>query len=191
MILKLSGACYAIRSMVPISDITTLKSIYFAYFHSIIKYGIIFWGNSSYSIKIFTLQKIIIRILADAQPRTSCRSLLKKLQILPVPCQYIQSIRNFVINNQEAFQTNSAIHNINTRNKHHLHRPNANLSCFKKSAYYAGIRIFKRLPLSLSVLMNDKAKFKKAVKKYLNTHSFYSVDDIMCTENNTVVYYVL
>ena len=40
----------------------------------------------------------------------------------------------------------------------------------------------------LSVLMNDKAKFKKAVQKYLNTHSFYSVDEfLMCTENNTVV----
>jgi hypothetical protein len=174
--------------MVPISDITTLKSIYFAYFHSTIKYGIIFWGNSSYSIKIFILQKKIIRILADAQPRTSCRSLFKKLQILPIPCQYIQSILNFVVNNQETFQTNLEIYNINTRNKHHLHRPNANLSCFQKSAYYAGIRIFTRLPLCLSVLMNDKAKFKKAVQKYLNTHFFYSVDEfLMCTENNTVV----
>jgi hypothetical protein len=86
---KLSGVCYAVRSMVPISDITTLKSIYFAYFHSIIKYGIIFWGNSSYSTKIFILQKNIIRILADAQPTTSCRSLFKKLQILPIQCQYI------------------------------------------------------------------------------------------------------
>jgi hypothetical protein len=119
---------------------------------------------------------------------TSCRSLFKKLQILPIPCQYIQSILNFVVNNHETFQTNLEIHNINTRNKHHLHRPNANLSCFQKSAHYAGIRIFNRLPLCLSVLTNDKAKFKKAVQKYLNTHSFYSVDEfLMCTENNTVV----
>jgi hypothetical protein len=58
----------------------------------------------------------------------------------------------------------------------------------KKSAYYAGIRIFNRLPLCLPDLMNDKAKLKKAVQKYLNTHSFYSVDEfLMCTENNTVV----
>jgi hypothetical protein len=92
----------------------------------------LFWGNSSYSIKIFILQKTIIRILADAQPRTSCRSLFKKLQSLSIPCQYIQSILNFVVNNQETFQTNLEIHNINTRNKHHLHRSNANLSCFQK-----------------------------------------------------------
>jgi hypothetical protein len=52
MIPKLSEACYAVRSMFHISNINTLKSIYFAYFHSIIQYGIIFWGNSSKSRKI-------------------------------------------------------------------------------------------------------------------------------------------
>jgi hypothetical protein len=41
------------------------------------KYGIIVWGNSSNSRKIFTLQKKIIRTMAAAQPRTACRSLFK------------------------------------------------------------------------------------------------------------------
>jgi hypothetical protein len=96
--------------------------------------------------------------------------------------------KSFCKRRELIYMENVDIHNINTRNKHHLHRPNANLSCFQKSAYCAGIRIFNRLPLCLSVLMNDKVKFKKAVQKYLNTHSFYSVDEfLMCTENNTVV----
>ena len=50
--------------MVIISKIDTLKSIYYAYFHSVVKYGVIFWGKSLYSGKIFTLQKKIIRIVA-------------------------------------------------------------------------------------------------------------------------------
>jgi hypothetical protein len=75
MIPKLSAACYAIRSMVHISNINTLKSIYCACFHSAIKYGIIFWGNSSNGGKIFALQKKMIRIMTVAQPRTSCSSL--------------------------------------------------------------------------------------------------------------------
>ena len=37
MIPRLSGACYAVRS---ISNINTHKPVYFAYFHSIIKDGI-------------------------------------------------------------------------------------------------------------------------------------------------------
>jgi len=52
MIPAWSGACHALRSIVHVSNISTLKSIYYAYFHSIIKYGIIFWGNSSNSGKI-------------------------------------------------------------------------------------------------------------------------------------------
>jgi len=47
MIPKLSRACYALRSVSHVSSTDTLKSIYFAYFHSIMKYGIVFWGNSS------------------------------------------------------------------------------------------------------------------------------------------------
>ena len=38
MIPKLSGACYSVRSIVQISNIIILKSIYYAYFNSIIKY---------------------------------------------------------------------------------------------------------------------------------------------------------
>ena len=59
----------------------TLRSIYFAYFHSIASYGTILWGNSSYSRKIFTWQEKIIRIMMGAHHRTSCRKLFKKLDI--------------------------------------------------------------------------------------------------------------
>jgi hypothetical protein len=104
MIPKLSQAYFAIRSMFHIGNISTLKSIYFAYFHSIIQYGIIFGGNSSNSRKIFTLQKKIIRIMVGAHPRTQCRNIFKKLEILPVTCQYIFSLMNFFVNNQENFQ---------------------------------------------------------------------------------------
>lgn len=46
-----------------------------------------------------------------------------------------------------------------------------------KCVFYAGIRILNSLPHSLSSLMNDKANFKVELKKYLNTNSFYSVNE--------------
>jgi len=181
---KLSAACYTVRQMYHICNNDTLRSIYFAYFHSIASYGIIFWGSSSHSKRIFTLQKRIIRIMADAHPRTSCRRLFKKLEILTVPSQYICSLMSFFVGNQEKFQTNSSVHNINTRNKHHLHRPVANLFCFQKGVSYSGIRIFNSLPRSITNLKNDKTQFKVALKKSLNTHSFYSVDEFFtCTDD--------
>ena len=119
--------------------------------------------------------------MAAAQPRTSSKSLFKESKNLPVPCQYILSLMNFIINNQESFQTNSPIHNINTQNKHHLRRPNVKLLCFKKCTFYAGIKIFNYLPCSLKILKTGKTKLKVALKKYLYEHSFYPVDEFfMC-----------
>ena len=117
--------------------------MYYAYFHSIIKYGIIFSGNSSSSGKIFTWQKKITRIVASAQPRTSCRSLVKQLEILAFPCEYLLFINELHYQKSGNF-SNSSLYNINTRNKHHLRRPNANLACFQKSTFYAGINFSTR-----------------------------------------------
>jgi hypothetical protein len=97
------------------------------------KFGIIFGGNSCNSKMIFTFQNKIVRIMAGAKPRNSCRSLFRRLEILSLPCEYIFSLMNCIANNQEHFHTNSAIHSVNTRNRGHLHRPVANLS-FSKSA---------------------------------------------------------
>jgi hypothetical protein len=93
---KLSSACYTIRVMKPLK---TLIMIYYAYFHSLMNYSIIFWGNCSYSIHIFRLQKKVIRIITSARNRESCRSWFKRLKILPLQLQYIYSILSFVIDN--------------------------------------------------------------------------------------------
>jgi IS1 family transposase len=114
------------------SNIKTIHSIFYAYFHSIIKYGIIFGCNSSNSWNIFILHKKIVKIVDGARPRTTCRSLFQQLDILHAPCQYILPLTNF-INNKENFQTNASTHNINAWNKHHIYIPNANLSCFQKT----------------------------------------------------------
>ena len=70
MIPKLSGAGYAVRSMVHISNINTPppnKFTMYVYLHSIVKYGIIFLGNFSNSGEIFTLQMKIVGIMAGTQ----------------------------------------------------------------------------------------------------------------------------
>jgi hypothetical protein len=120
--------------------------------------------------RIFTLQKKIIRIMAGAKPRNLCRSLFKKLEILPLPCECIFSSMN-IINNLERFQTNSTVHSVNTKNKNYLHRPVANLSCFQKGAHYAGIKVFNSLPPSLKTILDKKETFKVAFKRLLNTHT--------------------
>jgi hypothetical protein len=56
LVAKLNRSCFAIRSVKSILSLETLKIVYYSYVHSILNYGIIFWGNSSYSIRIFRIQ---------------------------------------------------------------------------------------------------------------------------------------
>jgi hypothetical protein len=69
------------------------------------KYGINFLGNSPNSKMIFTLHERTVRIIAGGKSRTSCRNLFMSLEILTLPCEYIFTLMNFIINNQEHFQT--------------------------------------------------------------------------------------
>jgi hypothetical protein len=57
IIQKLSSACYMIRNIKPLMSLNTLRNIYHSYFHSVMTYGLIYWGNSSYAEKVFKMQK--------------------------------------------------------------------------------------------------------------------------------------
>jgi len=46
---KLSAATFAMRVVQSFLSLDSLKLIYYSYFHSILTYGIIFWGNTNYS----------------------------------------------------------------------------------------------------------------------------------------------
>jgi hypothetical protein len=117
---KLSAACYAVRSVKPLTSLESLKIVYYAYFHSIMSYGLIFWRNSSHSSNIFKIQKTIIRIITGCRRRRSCRNLYKKLKIFPLQLQHILSILLFVVNNKNKFKIISDVHHINTRQKNNF-----------------------------------------------------------------------
>jgi hypothetical protein len=73
--------------------------VYFSTVHSIISYGIIFWGISSYSKIIFKIQKRIIRIITNSGNQDSCQDLFKKLNIISLQSQYIFSLLIFIVKN--------------------------------------------------------------------------------------------
>ena len=76
---------------------------YFAYCHSVIGYGIIFWGNATNICKVFKLQKRVLRIMSGVETIVCFRGLFGKLEILPVPCQYILSLVLFIVDNPSNF----------------------------------------------------------------------------------------
>ena len=63
IILKLSTVWCVMRSLKPCMSHNSLRIIYYSYFHSIMNFGLLFWGNSSCSLQVFRIQKKIIRII--------------------------------------------------------------------------------------------------------------------------------
>jgi len=176
---KLSTVSFVIRQLFYILDSETLRIAYFSYFHSIIRYGIIFWGNATDSCKVFRLQKRVIRIMSGARPRASCRGLFKKLEILPVPCQYILCVMLFIIDNSNKFLTSSEVHGLHTRSKNHLFIPATNLTNVQKGITCFGIKMYTRLPNSILNHRNDRKKFKNELYRYLLNNLFYSVKEFL------------
>jgi len=84
LIPRLNKACYAIRSIKPFMSPHVLRCTYFSYAHSIMSYGLIFWGNSTERNDIFKIQKQLIRIITNSNKNAPCRELFKSLNILPL-----------------------------------------------------------------------------------------------------------
>jgi len=89
------------RSIKPFMSLDVLRSTHFAYVHSVISYGIIYWKNSSHSEEIFKVQNRIIRIIMNLSKNASCQQPFRELNILPVPSQYIISLLAFITKNKD------------------------------------------------------------------------------------------
>jgi hypothetical protein len=85
LLYKLSTVCFIMRKLYYTLNINDLKTVYFAYYHSLVKSGIIYWGNVSGTNKVFVLKKKIIRITMGVGPSHTRRGLFKKLNILLIP----------------------------------------------------------------------------------------------------------
>jgi hypothetical protein len=60
---KLSSVCYIMRRLFHVLNIQTLRTIYSVHFHSLVYYGVIFWGNTSSIYKVILTKKKKKKIL--------------------------------------------------------------------------------------------------------------------------------
>jgi hypothetical protein len=149
------------------------------------RYGVIFWGNSSYAKKIFILQNKIIRIISNAGPRDCCREIFKSMLILTLYSQYIYSILLFTVSNKHLFTANNVIHNYNTRNNN-LHPALTNFTKFNNGPHTSGIKIFNHLPQYLKASVHNSEHFRSSLKRFFYHHAFYSLEEYYEYKENTL-----
>jgi len=76
------------------------------------------------------------------------------------------------LKNKDLYESNSEIHNINTRFSSDLHTPTANLTTFQKGPFYFGIKDFNHLPTSITNTSHDINQFRTVLKSFLHINSF-------------------
>jgi len=173
----LNKACYAIRAVKSLISLKSLICIYHSYFHLLLQYGILFWGNSPISGDIFKIQKRTIRTTTNKGRRESCRDLFRNLKILTLSSQYVLSLLTFVVENRHYFIPNRDTHHHNTRHNLDLHIPPVYLSVVQRGVLYFGCKIFNNLPLHIKSQVGNSKHFMKMTKSVLLEQATYSLDE--------------
>ena len=155
------------RLIKPFVTINTLSMIYYSYFHSVMTCGLLIWGNSPDSVKIFRLQKKIIRIMTGCRSTDSCRKLFINLEILHFPYQYVLYLLLFMIRNKNQFLVNSEIQHIDTRQHANFHQPSANMTKYQKGVCYLGVKVFNMLPSYIKTEFDYPKKLKVVLQKFV------------------------
>jgi hypothetical protein len=168
---KLCCDCYALRNLKCIVPQSTLRTIYYAYIHSVLSYDIIFWGRASNVNKQFILQKKIVRIVTNPGVRESCRAAFKNIEIMMMYSQYIFLLILFGVKNKHLCTSNSEIHKYKTRNNTNLLLPTENITKL------SGSKAFNRLPRRIQILASDIKWLKLSLKRFLYHQPFYSVEE--------------
>ncbi|KAL1447442.1 hypothetical protein WDU94_006619 [Cyamophila willieti] len=180
---KLSSAIFAIGSIRKNVDPSPALLAYFSYFHSILSYGLIYWGFSSSAHSILLLQKRAVRSIFGMRRVESCRQVFKTHGILTLYGQLILDSCVLVHKLSDDLPRHRDVHSYNTRHRNNIISTRGNN--FRKSFLGEGIQIFNALPESLKSLTS--ATFKQSLKTHLISICPYSVQEFMDAIENGVL----
>lgn len=155
-------------------DRSVLLMYYHAQFHSIITYGIIAWGSSTDSVRLFKLQKRAVRYIVGVNGRTCCRNIFKDLNILTIPCVFIFHLLLLAKTELSNLPSLNNGHYY-TRNQTLLEIPKHNLRLYEKSSRYLAIKAYNKLPPSFKTLKLNQ--YKKQIKDMLKDKCYYSFEE--------------
>lgn len=162
---RLNQICFGIRIIKKYTNIEIVNILYHANFESILRYGVVFWGGSSYVERVFIIQKRLLRIIQGLPYRESCRGVFRSNKILTVYGLYLFECLMFFFKNREVLFTANTDHPYNTRTLD-MYYPQHRLSLTEKNPAYACIRVFNKLPQEIKSV-STLCSFKRRVKELL------------------------
>lgn len=173
---KLSQYSYALYQLSKTVSQSTALISYHGYVTSTLRYGIIFWGNSTDRENVFKAQKRCLRSICKLRKTDSCKEYYKKLKILTFPCLYIYEVSVFIRNNYKDFDKIN-----NRRHNNLLKAMPRKTAVFSRSILGMGPKIFNKLPKALRDIEN-LFHFKRELNKFLLERNYYNLNEFF-TDN--------
>lgn len=174
---KLSTAAYQLHKLAPVMDVDALITAYHGIVASHLRYGIIFWGNSTDKDLVFKAQKRCLRSMFGLSSTDSCKPYFTKYRLLTCPSLYLLESALFVKNNPDLFQRQSVAIQRNRRDNDSVCVPRHKTALMYKSVVCMAPKIYNKVPKHIRDL--KATLFKKRLTEYLIHNCIYSVSDFL------------
>lgn len=176
---KLNKYVYLLKKLKRTSLQKTALLAYHGFVVSLLRYGLLLWGNSTDVKQAFIIQKKCLRALCGVGPLTSCRPLFKKLNLLTLTSLYILQAGIFVKEQHTLFEQMKNDKNsiVKKRDPTRLILPKCKSALFQKNCYLMTIRIFNKIPKCIRELPINQ--FKCKLYRWLLEHCFYDIHEFL------------
>jgi hypothetical protein len=172
---RLAKANYALRHLARYCGLETLKTLYFACFQSLLKYGIAHWGRSGGMQRVFVQQKRAVRRMMELSARDSYRDSFRSLGVMTVPALYVYDILCFAFRNRDSF--GGVQHGHATRCGHSDMRVEQHSTArYQRHTHCNACKIYNHLPRECKSI-GPYALFKTAIKRMLVSRPLYTVEE--------------
>ncbi|KAI5638173.1 reverse transcriptase (RNA-dependent DNA polymerase) domain-containing protein [Phthorimaea operculella] len=151
---RLSQASYALYKLSKIVNRETVLIAYHSLVGSVLRYGIIFWGNATGAKTVFTSQKRCLRSICNLRRTDSCKQHFIDLKILTVPSLYIYEVSIYVYTNPNLFRRFERTRRCDVYRAHPC-----KTALFHKSVFAMAPQIYNCLPKTLRDIDNLAERF--------------------------------
>lgn len=170
---RLNQFAYALNMLSKVVTYETVLVAYHSYVASALRYGVIFWGNSSHKEFAFKAQKRCIRSIFKISKLESCKPLFINYKLLTLPCIYIYETVSFVKANLDLFENLRS-----DRCQYNLCALPHKTAWFGKSICGMATTIFNKLPKHVKQIQNINI-FKSEIKKLLIDKAYYNISEYL------------
>ena len=171
--------CYGLRVLVYYTnDDNVVRMAYFGNFYSLLRYAIICWGQSSFAVGVFRLQKRAIRIMFRMGIIDSCRDIFRINRLLTLSAIYVYECILFVKRQFHYFENYIPRYRYNKTFPLNFDFPAHRLVYYERGPFYSCIKLYNSIPSEIKEAANLQT-FKNKLYNFLCEVEPYSVAEFL------------